>query len=121
MKRGKKGKEALGETLAFVAGRFIINGLVFFVSQHGQVAHRVVKNNLRLCVEKATTEPRLFPNQEKRKENFVIAKRRSRTNYSRIGREIGRQSLVVRFVGVNLKRRVDEKSFGDQRTATQLF
>lgn len=62
--RGKKGKGALGETSAFVAGRFIINGLVFFVSQHGQVEHRVVKNNLRLCVEKATatTEPRFFPN-----------------------------------------------------------
>lgn len=40
------------KTWAFVAGRFIINGLVFLLSQHGQVEHRVAKNNLRLYVKK---------------------------------------------------------------------
>lgn len=54
----------VGETSAFVAGRFIINGLVFLISQHGQVEHRVAKNNLRLCVEKATESTEFFEKLE---------------------------------------------------------
>lgn len=61
-RREKKG--VVGETSAFVAGRFIINGLVFLISQHGQVEHRVAKNNLRLCVEKATESTEFFEKLE---------------------------------------------------------
>lgn len=72
--KGKKGREGkkgvVGETSAFVAGRFIINGLVFLISQHGQVEHRVAKNNLRLCVEKASESTEFFARGkiEKKKE-----------------------------------------------------
>lgn len=67
-RKEKKGRERKkrsgGETSAFVAGRFIINGLVFLISQHGQVEHRVAKNNLRLCVEKATESTEFFEKLE---------------------------------------------------------
>lgn len=76
--RGKKKKGVVGETSAFVAGRFIINGLVFLISQHGQVEHRVAKNNLRLCVEKATESTEFFEKfegakmEKKKKEKIYI-------------------------------------------------
>lgn len=63
-KGGREKKGVVGETSAFVAGRFIINGLVFLISQHGQVEHRVAKNNLRLCVEKATESTEFFEKLE---------------------------------------------------------
>lgn len=63
-REGEKKKGVVGETSAFVAGRFIINGLVFLISQHGQVEHRVAKNNLRLCVEKATESTEFFEKLE---------------------------------------------------------
>lgn len=86
-KREKERKEKKGggegvvdETSAFVAGRFIINGLVFLISQHGQVEHRVAKNNLRLCVEKATESTEFFEGgkkgKEKRKKIYIYTERK---------------------------------------------
>lgn len=73
--KGGGGKGVVDETSAFVAGRFIINGLVFLISQHGQVEHRVAKNNLRLCVEKATESTEFFEGgkkgKEKRKKKYI--------------------------------------------------
>lgn len=77
-REGEKKKGVVGETSAFVAGRFIINGLVFLISQHGQVEHRVAKNNLRLCVEKATESTEFFEKfegakmEKKKKEKIYI-------------------------------------------------
>lgn len=79
-KGGEGGKGVVDETSAFVAGRFIINGLVFLISQHGQVEHRVAKNNLRLCVEKATESTEFFEGgkkgKEKRKKIYIYTERK---------------------------------------------
>lgn len=51
-RKGMRGGRGMGRAMQ-PAPRFIINGLLFsLISQHGQVEHRVIQNNLHRCFKR---------------------------------------------------------------------